>query len=162
MNECKYCDKPNKNGTGKAAHERHCVKNPDHQPTIQEQRASEREANPDNRCPECEAAGEGRGFDNPGALMSHRVKSHDFDNPHGKRHRKSRKPGTNVELVPVANGTTPAAVRRHLQSQQKHRADLASVVQIVFPNGIPTNDTDVLDSNLGYVFQTAQILERRG
>lgn len=158
--ECKYCDRPTGNGTGKSAHERHCAKNPDRPLTLTDQRAAERAANPDNRCPECEAEGEGRGFDNPGALASHRVKTH------GVPPRKPKKKGEVATVVDNAvavngNGHSPAQIRRSLRHQARDRDDLVAIVRVVFPEGIETRNPNDLDSSLSYVFQTASMLERR-
>lgn len=159
--ECKFCSKPTKNGTGKAAHERGCVENPNHLPTKTELKREARAAVTTHRCPECEATGQGQGFDNEGLLHHHRVRMHGAEPLN-----QSRKPVTHVAVVNnhVAlngNGHSPAQMKRSLRHQARNRDDLVAIVRVVFPDGIETRDPHDLDSSLSYVFQTASMLERR-
>lgn len=145
--------------------------------------------NPDHQCPECAAEGNPRGFTNAGSLGTHRRSQHgvigrvsaskqiactfegcDFKGKtregvlihYSRMHRP--KPSGDVEVMTNGNGNghmSPAVLRKSVQHQLRNRADLVAIVQIAFPEGIDTHDASALDNDLGYISQTAQILERR-
>lgn len=74
--DCRFCGKKSKNGTGRSAHERHCPKNPDYKPSKAKLTQLAHLENPDNKCPECAAAGIDKGFTNAGGLGTHRRSQH--------------------------------------------------------------------------------------
>lgn len=135
--DCRFCELVLKSGTGRAAHERHCVKNPNYVPSKAKLKQLAHLENPNNQCPECAAEGVEKGFTNAGSLGTHRRSQHGVV---GRVTLEAKVACTYVDENGVAckfKGKSHSGMLIHYT--RKHANDLVSVPAVLNGNGHATN-----------------------